>query len=176
MKRLNVLIARYAAMADGMPYVRAGGGLIRDGGSSRLLRFWANACGDLPFEIDLMEERGAASVGYARESLFIKADGASANCIGFLADGTFATEAAQLGVVSRVAALMLRSREELAAMPWAQFEALAVEMTQKGVTLLRDGWCEQTGIADKAFAAHFEEVAECLKFKRPALADGGIVQ
>ena len=113
----------------------------------------------------------------AREWLYIEAAGnkQSKSGIGFIADGLFASEKEQLALISRIASLLFREREYLAAMPWAQFEVLAAEMTQKGVSLVYDGWCEQT-VFDKRLVRLFKQIAECLKHKRPMLSHQGIVQ
>lgn len=172
---LNILVARLHAAPDGIEYVRPLDGVIADGDSTRFLQFEAQLNGTLPPVVALWEMRQGATVGYAKESLYIHADGESKNSLAFLVDGTFATETAQLALISRIGALMLCSRAELAAMPWAQFEALAVEMVQKGVVLVCKGWANETGLSG-AFAAHFEEVAACLNHKRPVLLLNGIVQ
>ena len=78
----------------------------------------------------------------AREWLFIEAD-EGRPAVAFIADAAAAGETAQLALMARVAALFVRSRGDLAAAPWAEFEALAAEMAQKGVVLVYEGWCGQ---------------------------------
>ena len=149
----------------------------RNGGQTRFLSFFADPYGHLPTAIRVDRVTDSESLGVAREWLYIEAAGnkQSKSGIGFIADGLFASEKEQLALISRIASLLFREREYLAAMPWAQFEVLAAEMTQKGVSLVYDGWCEQTGF-DKQLVRLFKEIAECLKHKRPMLSHQGIVQ
>lgn len=149
----------------------------RNGGQTRFLSFFADPYGHLPTAIRVDRVTDSESLGAAREWLYIEAAGnkQSKSGIGFIADGLFASEKEQLALISRIASLLFREREYLAAMPWAQFEVLAAEMTQKGVSLVYDGWCEQTGF-DKQLVRLFKEIAECLKHKRPMLSHQGIVQ
>lgn len=149
----------------------------RNGGQTRFLSFFADPYGHLPTAIRVDRVTDSESLGAAREWLYIEAAGnkQSKSSIGFIADGAFAPEKEQLALISRIASLLFRDREYLAAMPWAQFEVLAVEMTQKGVSLVYDGWCEQT-VFDKQLTDLFKEIAECLKHKRPMLSHQGIVQ
>lgn len=149
----------------------------RNGGQTRFLSFFADPYGHLPTAIRVDRVTDSESLGAAREWLYIEAAGnkQSKSGIGFIADGLFASEKEQLALISRIASLLFREREYLAAMLWAQFEVLAAEMTQKGVSLVYDGWCEQTGF-DKQLVRLFKEIAECLKHKRPMLSHQGIVQ
>ncbi|MDO1508771.1 MULTISPECIES: hypothetical protein [unclassified Neisseria] len=148
-----------------------------NGGQTRFLSFFADPYGHLPTAIRVDRVTDSESLVAAREWLYIEAAGnkQSKSSIGFIADGAFAPEKVQLELISRIASLLFRDREYLAAMSWAQFEVLAVEMTQKGVSLVHHGWCEQT-VFDKQLADFFKEIAQCLKHKRPMLSHQGIVQ
>ena len=57
---------------------------------------------------------------------------------------------------------MLRKRECSA----EKLEALAHEMLEKGITLVYEGWCEQT-VFDKRYRPRFEKIAKSLESIRP---------
>lgn len=163
---------------DDLHYVTRNDGVIaEDEGQTRFLSFYAESSGYMPSAVRIDGVHSGDSLGFARERLYMTASG-NKECssgIGFITDAAFASEYAQLELISRISSLLFRPREELAAVPWTHFKMLAVEMTQKGVVLLRDGWCKEA-VFDEQLAPLFEEITECLKYKRPKLSFGGVVQ
>ena len=171
-KELVVSVARLGVVADvECVYPHDGGNVVDMASPTRFLSFFARADGVLPDTVCVHGER-KASLGNAREWLYIHAKD---NWIGFIADGAFASELVQLELISRVAALIMKSEAELGGISWAHFQALAVEMTQKGVALLYQNWCNEVGTQGSWARALFD-VVNALRLKRPVLWQRGIVQ
>lgn len=171
-KELVVGVARLGVVADvECVYPHDGGNVVDMASPTRFLSFFAQADGTLSNVVCVHGER-ETSLGGAREWLYIHAKD---NWIGFIADGAFASELVQLELMSRVAALIMKPKVELDSISWAHFQALAVEMTQKGVALLYQNWCDEVGTQDD-LARALSDVANVLRLKRPVLWQRGIVQ
>jgi len=161
------------------------GGLIRrnpegferlNGNQTRFVCFPVEEDGHCPETLVILGRSDSVTFGCAHERLFIESNGEKMPCIGFLADGNAALEMEQLSLASRIGSLFLLDREAWAAFPDMELEALAREMTVKGIALVCNGWCDEHEFADDAFLERFREVVEHLNAKRPMTVYAGIVQ